>query len=73
PGMTARQVEAIFTPLRARLSDLVARIAASPKPPSDAPLRVKIEPDRQHKFGLFVLESMGFASRPAARATPTNP
>lgn len=73
PGMTARQVEAIFTPLRARLSNLVARVVASSKPPSDAPLKVKIEPDRQHKFGLFVLESLGFDLKAGRLDTTTHP
>jgi carboxypeptidase Taq len=59
PGMTAREIEAIFTPLRQRLAAFIAEISKGRKP-SDAPLKAKIDADKQHKFGLFVLEAMGF-------------
>jgi carboxypeptidase Taq len=60
PGMTAREIERIFTPLRQRLAALISDIAKASKKPSDAPLNAKIDPDRQHKFGQFLLEQMGF-------------
>jgi carboxypeptidase Taq len=58
--MTAREIERIFTPLRQRLAALISDIAKASKKPSDAPLNAKIDPDRQHKFGQFLLEQMGF-------------
>src|SRR2546430_179431 len=59
PGMTAREIETIFNPLRQRLAGFIAEVAKG-KRPSDAPLKARIDADRQHKFGLFVLEAMGF-------------
>ena len=60
PGATAAQIEAVFGPLRKRLAAFIADIADKGTPPDTAPLGVEIDPDRQHKFGLFVLEAMGF-------------
>lgn len=60
PGMTAREVEAIFTPLRQRLSALIARVAASGKKVDDSALKRPIPAAAQHQFGLDVLAAMGF-------------
>jgi carboxypeptidase Taq len=60
PGMTAAEVAHTFGPLRERLSALIAELASTRNKPSDAPLRVKIDAERQHRFGIFLLESMGF-------------
>jgi carboxypeptidase Taq len=60
PGATAKQIEAIFTPLAARLSVLVKELNASGRKPSDAPLHVTIPAERQHEVGQFVLRAMGF-------------
>lgn len=64
PGMTARAVEATFTPLRKQLADLIAEIAAvsgtKKGKVSTKCLEVKLDPDAQHKFGLHVLRKMGF-------------
>jgi carboxypeptidase Taq len=60
PGVTAREIEAIFTPLRQRLAGFIAELAGSTRKPSDKPLHAKIEPERQHKFGQFILEACGF-------------
>jgi carboxypeptidase Taq len=59
-GMTGDQIELIFSPLRERLGALLGEVGRSRTRPSDAPLHLKIDPDRQHKFGLFILEAMGF-------------
>jgi carboxypeptidase Taq len=59
PGMTAREIEAIFTPLRQRLSAFIAELSRGRRP-SDAPLKAQIDTERQHRFGLFVLEAIGF-------------
>ncbi|HLO39950.1 MAG TPA: carboxypeptidase M32 [Phycisphaerales bacterium] len=60
PGATARELEAIFTPLRERLSGLIASIASSKKKVSTKILASKIPAASQHEFGQFVLGSMGF-------------
>jgi carboxypeptidase Taq len=60
PDTTAREIEAVFTPLRARLSELIAKVRASKAKVSTRCLDVKIEPARQHAFGLMVLEAIGF-------------
>ncbi len=60
PGATAKQIEAIFTPLRARLSALIARIADKGTPPSEAPLAIKATAEKQHQFGQFILKAIGF-------------
>jgi carboxypeptidase Taq len=60
PGMTARQIEAIFTPLRARLAALIAQVQGSKTKVSTKCLEVKCAPADQHKLGLLVIEAMGF-------------
>jgi len=60
PGGTAKMIEATFAPLRASLAELLKKVADSGEGPSEKPLKLKIEADKQHKFGLFVLEKMGF-------------
>jgi carboxypeptidase Taq len=60
PGMTAAQVEAIFTPLRARLTDLVTRVRETKAKVDTKVLDVKVDPAKQHAFGLRVLGAMGF-------------
>lgn len=60
PGMTAREIESIFTPLRTRLTDLVQRVAKVGKHPDTAMLKHAIPADKQHAFGLMVLKAMKF-------------
>ncbi|MDX2131815.1 MAG: carboxypeptidase M32 [Planctomycetota bacterium] len=60
PEATAAQIEAVFTPLRARLSDLIGRVRESGAKVSTKCLDVKVPAERQHAFGLFVLRAMGF-------------
>jgi carboxypeptidase Taq len=60
PGATAAQIEAIFTPLAARLGALVKDLNSSGRKPSDAPLHVTIPATNQHELGQFVLRAMGF-------------
>ncbi len=73
PGATAREVEAIFNPLRTRLAGLIAELTTKGRAPSTACLNVKIEHDRQHKFGLFCLEAMGFDLKAGRLDTTTHP
>jgi carboxypeptidase Taq len=60
PGMTAREIEKIFTPLRSRLTDLIAKVGQSKTKVSSKCLEVKVEEADQHKFGMVVLKHMGF-------------
>lgn len=60
PDATGAQIEAVFTPLRPRLSALVQEIVGSGRRPDDAFLNVPFAPERQHEFGHAVLKAMGF-------------
>ncbi len=60
PGMTAKQVEAIFVPLRTRLAELVQRVAKVGKHPDTSMLKRPVSADKQHAFGLMVLKAMKF-------------
>lgn len=59
PDARAADIEKVFQPLRGRLSGLIAELAKG-KAPSEAPLNVKVEADRQHKLGLRVIKALGF-------------
>jgi carboxypeptidase Taq len=73
PGMTAREIEAIFKPLRERLAGFISQIQRSTNKPSDKPILVKIEAERQHKFGLFILEACGFDLKAGRLDVTTHP
>ncbi|MFO0859948.1 MAG: carboxypeptidase M32 [Phycisphaerales bacterium] len=60
PGMTAKQIEAIFTPLRSRLTDLVQRVAKVGQHPDTSIVKRPVPADKQHAFGLMVLQAMKF-------------
>lgn len=60
PGMTAKQIEAIFTPLRSRLTELVQRVAKTGKHPETSMLKRPVSTEKQHAFGLAVLKAMKF-------------
>ncbi len=73
PGATGAEIEAIFTPLRPRLSGLVKEVAARGKRPADAFLNVPFAPEKQHEFGQFVLRAMGFDFEAGRLDTTTHP
>lgn len=73
PGITAAEIDSIFKPLRTRLAGFIAEISKSRNKPSDKPLHVTIDADRQHKFGHFVLEAMGFDLKAGRLDTTTHP
>ncbi|HYE62173.1 MAG TPA: carboxypeptidase M32 [Phycisphaerales bacterium] len=60
PGMTAAEVEKIFTPLRASLTELIQQVQASGTKVNTKVLSIACDPADQHKFGQKVLEHMGF-------------
>jgi len=73
PGMTAKRIEAIFTPLRASLGELIAQVGASKAKVSTKCLQVKVEPADQHEFGHLVIEAMGFDLRAGRLDVTTHP
>ncbi|MFN7020267.1 MAG: carboxypeptidase M32 [Phycisphaerales bacterium] len=73
PGATARMIEGIFTPLRARLSGLVKDLASAGKMIDTAVTRVKIDAALQHELGQSVLRAMGFDFSAGRLDTTTHP
>jgi len=59
-GMTATQVEAVFTPLERRLKDLVARIVGAPRRPGDRFDRLELPEAQQEAFVRFAARAIGF-------------
>ncbi len=60
PDLTVEKVDDLFNRLRSRLVPLVEAISASPHKPDTAFLHTIFEKEQQQKFGLFVLEQMGY-------------
>ncbi len=60
PGLTAAEVERVFTPLRAQLAELVATLTERGRAPSDAFIRLRLPIDRQERFVRSVCQAMGF-------------
>jgi carboxypeptidase Taq len=60
PDLTVAKVDEIFGRLRARLVPLVEAISASPNKPDTEFLSQIYAKEQQEKFGLFVLEQMGY-------------
>lgn len=60
PDLTVEKVDEIFGRLRKRLVPLVEAISASPNKPDTSFLSQIFAKDQQEKFGLFLLEQMGY-------------
>ncbi len=60
PGVTAHQIEQIFTPLRAQLTDLIQQVKDSGTKINSKVLEIPCDPADQHAFGQIVLRHMGF-------------
>ncbi|MGQ0629028.1 MAG: carboxypeptidase M32 [Phycisphaerales bacterium] len=73
PGMTAREIEGIFTPLRGRLAGLVARIAATGRGPDRSVLGLKFSQAQHTGFVAAVLEAMRFDSKAGRLDVTTHP
>lgn len=73
PRATAAQVEAIFNPLRDRLSALVKELTGAGKVVDRRVLDVAVDPARQHALGLFVLGALGFDFGAGRLDTTTHP
>lgn len=73
PGMTAREVESVFTPLRQRLAALISSIRQSRVKVSTKCLSIKLDPAAQHAFGQDVLAALGFDMAAGRLDTTTHP
>lgn len=73
PAARAAEIEAVFDPLGERLSTLVVELLERGKAPSDAPLKCSIPPERQHAFGMKVIEALGFDTRAGRLDVTTHP
>jgi carboxypeptidase Taq len=60
PGMRARDIEEVFTPLRDSLQTLVSDLASGPRRPSTAIEAIELPIDRQQDFVRRISEQMGF-------------
>lgn len=72
PGLKAKEVERIFTPLGERLAELVARLGDG-TPPDTRVLGTEIPAATQHEFGMFVLDAIGFDLEAGRLDTTTHP
>jgi carboxypeptidase Taq len=59
-GMRARDIEAVFSPLRDKLQALISDLQSAPRHPSTAIRTVKVAIDAQKSFVHRVAEAMGF-------------
>lgn len=73
PDARAAEIEKVFTPLADRLSALVRDLLEKGKAPSDAPIKCKIDASRQHAFGSFVIEALGFDTKAGRLDVTTHP
>ena len=60
PGCTAKGVDAVFTPLRDRLTKFLAELMDSPNKPRNIFAELEIPIEQQQKFVRFVAEAIGF-------------
>lgn len=73
PGMTAANVEAIFTPLRQRLAPFIAEIAASKVSADRTVLEIEVPPTKQEAFARIVLGAMQFDMKAGRLDITTHP
>ncbi len=60
PDARAAQIEAVFNPLRERLSAFIAEVTQNGTPPADDFMGRAVPVARQHAFGQAVLGALGF-------------
>jgi carboxypeptidase Taq len=73
PGVTAREIAAVFGPLRSELTTLVKQVAGAKKKINTSCLTLKIDTAAQHAFGQKVLEAMGFDLQAGRLDVTTHP
>jgi carboxypeptidase Taq len=72
PGLTARQVEALFTPLREGLTGLLQKIARA-SPPEDVFQGREYPLEEQARFNRELMEGLGFDTRRGRLDTSVHP
>ncbi|MDO7904962.1 carboxypeptidase M32 [Paenibacillus sp. JX-17] len=60
PDMTVQKLDKVFDRVKTRLVPLLEKIQASPNKPDNSFMKQLFSEDQQEKFGLFVLEQMGY-------------
>ena len=73
PGMSAWKLDRLFTPLRDRLSTLIARLRDDGKKPEKTPFTTPAPVEAQGRFNTFVARQIGFDYRTGVLATSTHP
>jgi carboxypeptidase Taq len=73
PAARAAEIEAVFNPLRQRLSDFIADVTTNGTAPDTSFLRRSVPVGRQHSFGQAVLEAFGFDFTAGRLDTTTHP
>ena len=73
PDARAAEIARVFGPLGQRLSALVSRLLDHGRAPDDSILGAKIDPARQHEFGMFVIKSLGFDLQAGRLDVTTHP
>lgn len=73
PGVRASEIEAVFTPLRKRISDLVRTIAENGKAPDTRVLERPVPAAAQETFGKFVAQACGFDFKRGRLDVTTHP
>jgi carboxypeptidase Taq len=63
PGVTARQLESIFEPLRAAITPLIAETTSSPTPPEGTVREIAFPLGDQQRLNAIVLKQLGFDSK----------
>ncbi|MGE0431127.1 MAG: carboxypeptidase M32 [Planctomycetota bacterium] len=73
PGSTAKDVTAVFTPLRERLVKLLQELMGGSKKPANAFNEVKLPIDQQEKFVRMIVAQLGFDFDAGRLDTSTHP
>ena len=73
PGSTAKEIAAVFTPLRDRLSAFIAELKDNGTPPQVDFLHREIPTEKQHAFGQAVTAAFGFDYTKGRLDTTTHP
>ncbi len=73
PDTTAKEIEAVFTPLRDRLSTFIADLTANGTPPKVDFLHRSIPVEKQHAFGQAITAQLGFDYNAGRLDTTTHP
>lgn len=73
PHTTAREIEAVFGPLRQRLSGLIHDVAKAPRRPDGSIHKRNVPREQQLRFVKFVVDKIGFNFEAGRLDTSTHP